>query len=100
MHYYRPAKATVGHGNTAVVELGVADASKLELLASNSIIISFYKGGHSPFHEVRYEYERIWCRNTTEINDLWKQPYPAENGSKYSINGMRSVSRLCLKGRR
>jgi len=97
MHYYRPAKIMAGYGNAAIVELGVTDESKLELLTSNSIIISFYKGGHSPFHEVRYEYERIWCRNATEIRDLWKQPYPLESGSKYSINGTRSVSRLCLK---
>ncbi len=97
MHYYHPAKVTAGYGNSAVVVLGVADESKLALLTSRSIIISFYKGGHSPFHEVRYEYERVWCRNATEINDLWKQPYPVENGSKYSITGTRSVSRLCLK---
>ena len=96
MHYYIPAKASAGRGEVAIVELGVSDEAKTALLASNAITISFYSGGHSPFHEVKYEYQRIWCRNTMRISDLWKQPYPAEKGSKYSINGTRTVSRLCL----
>ena len=98
MYYTKPAKASAGHGRTAVVRLGIADQASFEILASNAITINFYKGGGSPFHEAKYEYQRIWCRKITEMNDLWKRPYPAEKGSRYSINGTRTVSRLCLGG--
>lgn len=96
MHFNRPAKAIPGLGKKAIVSLGIPDEARFEILASNIITVNFYKGGHMPFHEAKYEYQRIWCRKITDINDLWKQPYPPEKGSKYSMNGTRSVSRLCL----
>jgi hypothetical protein len=96
MSYTRPAKVTPGKGKTSIVKLGISDRANFEILATNTILIKFYKGGDSPFHEAKYKYQRIWCRETSKTNDLWKRPYPKEKGSKYSINGARSVSRLCL----
>ncbi len=95
--YYIPTKALAGHGKTAIVELGLSDEEKSELLISNAVIINFYKNGQMPFHEEKYEYQRVWCRSTAKVSDFWKRPYPAEKGSKYSINGPRSISRLCLE---
>lgn len=96
MHYNKPAKATAGLGRKAIVVLGIPDQANFEVFASNLITIQFYKNRQSPFHETKYEYQRIWCKKITDINDLWKRAYPAEKGSRYSINGTRSVSRLCL----
>ena len=97
MQYAVPAKASPGRGRKAVVKVGISDEAKAELFTSNAIKIDFYRGGHMPFHEAKYDYQRVWCRNVSTISNLWKTPYPEENGSKYSINGARSVSRLCLK---
>lgn len=89
--------AVPGRGKTATVEVGIADSARFDVFAFNNITINFYKAGGSPFHEVRYGYERIWCRRVSAIGNLWKRAYPEEKGSKYSINSARTISRLCMK---
>lgn len=95
--YQRPAKAFPGLGSKAVIEVGISDSAKEGVVASNIILIQFYRPKQSPFHEARYEYERIWCKKPSAIKDLLRQPYPEEVNSPFSLQGARTISRLCLR---
>ena len=80
----------------AVMKVELSREAKLDLIATNHILF-FFAGINTPhYQEDRYEYERVWCRQPAKISDLWREPYPEEKTSKYSIKGSRSISRLCL----
>ncbi len=101
-HTYYPAEAPdrfgkLGNSYFAIIKLEYPEEAVDELLISNHILVAFYKNNPTPHHEVKYEYERVWCRQPAQIDDLWKTPYPEEKSSKYSVKGSRSISRICLK---
>lgn len=80
----------------AVIKVELSKEAKFDLIATNHVLF-FFAGINTPaYQEDRFEYERVWCRQPTEISDLLRKPIPEENTSNYSIEGSRSISRLCL----
>jgi hypothetical protein len=82
-------------GGKATVEIGLSDTSKEEIVTTNIILVRFAASG-GVLHEARYEYERVWCKTSSDIKNLLSQRYPGESQSQFSIKSSRTISRICL----
>ena len=93
---YKPGKAHVGMGRTALLWVGLADTEEDPLVVSDRLLINFYEPGGSPFHEEQFEYQRVWCRGESVLSDLVRGTFTKERTSKYAVTSQRTVSRLCF----
>jgi hypothetical protein len=94
-YYARSAGGISAKGGKATVEIGLSDTSKEEIVATNMILIRFATSA-GVLHEARYEYERVWCKASSDIKSLLSQRYPGESQSQFSTKSSRTISRICL----
>lgn len=92
----KPYSVTAGRGRKALITLGISSNEKSSLVVSDRLLIQFYEGGQTPFHEEQYEYERVWCVREFSLTELFRGASPMERVGKYSLQSSRSISRLCL----